>query len=80
MAAEVTLTPAYGRDYKSAKAAVADFEADKDFIFNRFGDRYDGAYVNKAQLIEEGVKNVRIRYKNKTQVTLVKVVEGTPIS
>jgi hypothetical protein len=30
----VTLTPAYGRDYKSKKAALADIEAGKDFILN----------------------------------------------
>lgn len=32
----MTLTPAYGRDYNSAKAAIADFEAGKDFIANDF--------------------------------------------
>lgn len=30
----VTLTPAYGRDYKTKKEFMADFEAGKDFIIN----------------------------------------------
>ena len=29
-----TLTPAYGRDYKSVKALKADWEAGKDFVYN----------------------------------------------
>ena len=31
-----TLTPAYGRDYKSAKEVKADFVAGKDFVLNTF--------------------------------------------
>ena len=29
-----TLTPAYGRDYKSGKAAIQDYKDGKDFILN----------------------------------------------
>ena len=77
--AEVTLTPAYGRDYKSKAAIMADLDADKDFIFNRFGDRYDGAYVNKSQLMQEGITEVRVRYKRLTQLTILKLTEGIPV-
>ena len=31
-----TLTPAYGREYKSAKEVKADFVAGKDFVLNTF--------------------------------------------
>jgi hypothetical protein len=37
-----TLTPAYGRDYKSAKAAKADWKAGKDFIIANIMHPYDG--------------------------------------
>lgn len=58
----ITLTPAYGRDYASKAAAVRDFAAGKDFIFNCFGDRYDGKPVNREQLVATGVVTVTVRY------------------
>jgi hypothetical protein len=61
-----TITPAYGRDYKSAKEAVADFEANKDFQIQP-----SGQYINKEQ-IATGI-TVHIRYKNQTRDVLVEV-------
>lgn len=58
----IILTPAYGRDYKSKAAVLADFDANKDFIFNDLGNRYDGKPVNKSQLREVGQKSVQFRY------------------
>ena len=46
----MTLTPAYGRDYKSAKEALEDFHADKDFIIADIGSRWCGKPVNRQQL------------------------------
>lgn len=60
-----TITPAYGRDYKSAKAAGADFLAGKDFILQpemkliSVSDFTTGVFVN-------------IRYKRMKMVTVVK--------
>jgi hypothetical protein len=76
---DVTLTPAYGRDYKSKAAIMADLDANKDFIFVRYGDRHDGAYINKEQLLAEGIKEVRVRYKRLTQQTTLKITEGVPV-
>ncbi len=45
------LTPAYGRDYKSRRVLLADFNADKDFVCIEWG-RLD-RYINKSQ-IEKG--------------------------
>lgn len=61
-----TLLPAHGRDYKSAKAAKADFDANKDFVLAQTGQ-----YINKEQ-IEPGV-TISIRYKNQTAITPIKV-------
>lgn len=69
----ITLTPAYGRDYKSKKAAIEDFQADKDFIYNEFSSPWDGKYCNKTDLQNAGVHTVNIRYKNLTQICNVKV-------
>jgi hypothetical protein len=71
----MTLTPAYGRDYKSKKAVLEDFNSDKDFIINDFTSRWDGKPVNKAQLLEEGVHQVNIRYQRLTKVCVVDVKE-----
>jgi hypothetical protein len=62
------LTPAYGRDYKSAKEVIADFNAEKDF----HGDYQMGfAYVNKQQF--KPGDTVTLRYKKNTKLTVVKI-------
>lgn len=65
----VTLTPAYGRDYKSGKAAVADYDAGKDFILNTF-DR-PNTPINKSQCDADGFK-VTIRFNNNRNTVTVK--------
>lgn len=59
----MTLVPAYGRDYRSKAAVLADFDADKDFEAVGIGG---GGYVNKSQLLKMGVREVSIRYKKLT--------------
>lgn len=61
----VTVTPAYGRDYKSAKAALADWMANKDFRIATYGPD-DGRYINREQVPSSW--KVNIRYSNLTKV------------
>jgi hypothetical protein len=68
-----TLTPAYGRDYKSKKAVLADWLANKDFILQQFGSPYDGKPFNRDSARDAGFDAVNIRYKRNTQITVVKV-------
>ena len=56
-----TLVPAYGRDYTSAKAVKADWEAGKDFTIVDFFDGNDGKAVNKQDAEAAGI-SVTIRY------------------
>ena len=49
---KLTLQPAYGRDYKSAKAAKEDWNANKDFIIATFAHPYSGKPTNKSQTPE----------------------------
>ena len=58
----LTLTPAYGRDYNSVSAVKADFEANKDFIVNDITSPYDGKACNAADLRNDGITRVMIRY------------------
>lgn len=62
----LTVTPAYGRDYTSAKAALADWEAGKDFVVEGL---HSGTYVSKSDLTNG--ETVRIRYNRKTRVVSV---------
>ena len=41
-----TLTPAYGRDYKSAFGVLKDFTDGKDFIYNDISSPYVGKYCS----------------------------------
>ena len=69
----MTLTPAYGRDYKSKKALLEDFNANKDFVINDMFHPDNGRVCNKEDLLKDGVKMVSIRYKNLRQITIVPV-------
>lgn len=64
----MTLVPAYSRDYKSKKAVLEDFNADKDF---KVADLFSSGYTNKADLIRMGVKSVNIRYQKLTKIIVV---------
>ena len=41
-----TLIPAYGRDYKSGKAAKADWKAGKDFVIADISNPWDGKPIS----------------------------------
>ena len=63
----ITLVPAYGRDYKSAKAAEADWQAGKDFQIAH------GPYTSirdKASLVDM-YGGISIRYDRLRKQTIV---------
>ena len=64
----LTLTPAYGRDYTSKAKVQADLDADRDFILQP-----EGRYINRAQLVELGKAEVRIRYAKLRKVAVFTV-------
>ena len=63
----LTVIPAYGRDYSSAKAVKADFEANKDFQICDMSSRDDGRYINAEQL--KPGDTLAVRYAKKTKQT-----------
>lgn len=69
----MTLTPAYGRDYKNKKAIEASLAAGEDFVMNDYGHPYDGRYVNIEGLRHEGCVTVNVRYGNLRKVCVIKV-------
>jgi len=72
MAKRITVTPAYGRDFKSKQEAVAAWEAGKDFVVADMG-KYMGAYINKEDAQNDQITEVNIRFKGLTQVVVVKM-------
>lgn len=66
MAIYMSAIPAYGRDYKSKKDVLADWNAGKDFLIQDF---QRSGYVNKNDLPKNYVLN--IRYKRQTMVCAV---------
>jgi hypothetical protein len=69
----LTLTPAYGRDYKSRMAVLLDLTANKDFIIADASHLWDGKPINLSQIREEGHTSVRIRYAGLRKVATVDV-------
>jgi len=67
----MTLTPAYGRDYKSKAEVEAAWNGGKDFQIASVGP-YMGAYVTKRELVGKE-KEVVIRYRKLAEVVVLKV-------
>jgi hypothetical protein len=61
----ITAIPAYGRDYKSKKAVLADWNANKDFLSVGFGGE---GYINKQ---DAAGQTVNIRYQRQNKVVVV---------
>jgi len=58
--------PAYGRDYKSAKAAKSDWESgDVDFILQDVTSPWDGRYCSGRDFVGHSME---IRYQKKTRL------------
>ncbi len=63
-----TATPAYGRDYTTAKAARADWQAGKDFLIADFFDPFDGKPINKQDADRAGL-TVNLRFDGLAKIT-----------
>ena len=68
----MTLTPAYGADYKSQKEVRAAFAADKDFIIADVMNPDSGRYCNRADLLGSE-SSVMIRYAKLRKIVQVDV-------
>ena len=68
----MTVTPAYGRDYKTAKGARASWEAGEDWIISQFFHPFDGKPVNKAQAGLEGLDEpITLRFCELRKVAVI---------
>lgn len=65
----VTLHPAYGRDYTSKSAILADLNSGKDFMTI---DPWGSQYINAEDLKNAEINQVVVRYNNQRKVTTLK--------
>lgn len=66
----MTLVPSYGRDYKNKREVLEAWEGGKDFTIADIMSPNNGRQISKKEA-PPGTYN--IRYKNLTQVLVVKV-------
>lgn len=67
----MTLVPAYGRDYGSRKAVLADWLGDRDFVIADVVHKDRGRYVTRHELPVGTM--VCIRYKRLTRIVTLRV-------
>ncbi len=73
----LTVSGAYGREYKSAKAAILDWNAGRDFRVRglaSFSDGGVGSYTSNrdvASFVARGIRWVNIRYDSDRKVAVV---------
>jgi hypothetical protein len=69
----ITLSPAYGRDFKSRRDAEENFASNQDWRIESIASGYAGAYATRAELKNAGIQEVELRYAKLTKVTIVKL-------
>jgi hypothetical protein len=65
---QVTVVPAYGRDYKSRQEVLEAWNDQKDFVIQ--GLQGGGTYINKQDADRFNVA-VKIRYQKKTKALII---------
>lgn len=71
----LTLVPAYGRDYKSKSALVADWESGKDFLAAGIKPGTSGytSIRDTTAFKEDHITHLHFRYNKQTLVHVVKL-------
>ncbi len=69
----LTLVPAYGRDYKSKKSVLADWNNGKDFTICTMMSPDDGRYINLSDAQTAKMETVNIRYNSLRSIAVVKI-------
>jgi len=64
----MTIIPAYGRDYKSKAAVLADWHLGLDFKIAQTGQ-----YINKSDAVNYKVPAVMVRYHKMTKLMEIKI-------
>ena len=76
MFGQPTLTPAYGRDFKSKVEVLAALNEGKDFLAQGIGG---SGYIALPEILEQRWATVTVRYKKLAQVVVVKIANGKAV-
>ena len=69
----LTIVPAYGRDYKNKTAAIADWEAGKDFSIQDYKLRGYCSNRDIEAFKKGGIIEINIRYKKLQNIAIIKL-------
>lgn len=69
----ITVTPAYGRDYSSQKAAREAWQSGKDFIIADIQNPWSGKPINLQDARSAGIETVNVRYAKLRKVLPITV-------
>lgn len=72
----ITLTPAYGRDYKTGAEVLKHWSEGKDFRIADISSRWNGSYCSVRDFSNGEVDVVKIRFLKLTEFALLKKVNG----
>ena len=67
----MTIVPSYGRDYKSQKDVLKDWNSNKDFTIRDMSSQWDGKQINKSDASNGNVQ-VMIRYSRLMKIVIPK--------
>lgn len=67
----LTIIPAYGRDYRSRAAAIADWQAGKDFLAHSVNGSGYCSVRDSAAFLKDGITHVSLRYDKQRKQVLV---------
>ena len=70
----LTVSNAYGRDFKSKREILEHYNSNKDF--QNLNPFVSGAYVNKEGAIKHKVSFLNVRYKNLQKIAVIDVNKG----
>lgn len=68
---ELTLVPAYGRDYKNESSVLKDWKGGKDFKISTIMSKWNGAYCSIRDIKEFPGKYIKIRYNQLQDFVLI---------
>jgi hypothetical protein len=69
---ELTIVPAYGRDYRTERQCLRDWWEGKDFRINTPLSRWDGKYTSIRDLAKFPGQHVKIRYNGMKDFVLIR--------
>ena len=73
MSSYLGIEPAYGRDYKSKKALLSDWDEGKDFLITDFMNPYCGKPINNESAKTMAPLTITARYGNQRKVCVFDV-------